>query len=223
MAKKNVPIQYPVGIEDLFIVMMNGGKDTVTDLPDYMEDVYEQSNIVKLGIAGNNSKLEKWASNQLIISIMRNTKFTLTFDLAGIATEVKDKMTGILRKKGIHIETANTQELPFFAVGVVFPLNDGTKVARWYPRCQLTPSDESHETLKEELEIVDQQYVIEALPLLFNKSTKVDFYSGDNSAAGITVEDFMKQVICDESQFDLLVPGEVGGDALRMGKAGGEK
>lgn len=206
MAVKQTMIQYPVGIEDLFISFMVDGQDTIDAMPVYEEDIYEQTNITKLGIAGNNSKFEKWASNQLIISITRNTKYTLTFDLAGLSTMIKDKMEGIARTKGIAFDTADPKTFPKFAIGVIFPLNDGAKIARWYPRCQLTPAEETYQTLTEEMDIPDQQYVIEALPLLFNKTTKVDFNDSDesNATSKITVEDFMKQVMCDESQLETL-------------------
>ena len=206
MAVEQTMIQYPVGIEDLFITFINDEQDTMDALPTYEEKIYKQTNITKMGIAGNHSKFEKWASNQLIISVTRNTKYVLTFDLAGLAIFIKDKMEGIARTKGISFDTADPKIFPKFAIGVVFPLNDGAKIARWYPRCQLTPAEESYQTLTEEMDIPDQQYVIEALPLLYNKNTKIDFNDSDetNNTSKITVENFMSQVICDESQLDTL-------------------
>lgn len=211
---KKTPIQYPVGIEDLYISFMVSGSDTDGEIPTYEADIYSQTNITKLGIAGNSSTFEKWASNQLIVSITRNTKHTLTFDLAGLSQEVLDKMLDVQRKKGISIDTANPRELPTFAVGVVFPLNDGTKIARWYPRCKLTPAEESYQTLTEEMDIPDQQYVVEANPLLHNKATKVDFWDGDesNQTTSVTVEDFLSKVICDESQIEALGTEAAGGE-----------
>lgn len=209
---KNAPIQYPVGIEDLFICFMSDKHDTQQELPKYEDEVTSQTNITKLGIAGNSSTFEKWASNQLIISVTRNTKYTLTFDLAGINQMILDKMQDIQRKKGISFDSADPKEFPKFAIGAVFPLNDGTKKARWYPRCKLTPAEETYQTLTEEMDIPDQQYVIEALPLLFNKNTKVDFWDGDltNKESKVTIDDFMSQVICDETQLSLL--GASGGE-----------
>lgn len=211
---KKTPIQYPVGIEDLYISFMDIESDAIGEIPTYETDIYSQTNITKLGIAGNSSTFEKWASNQLIVSITRNTKHTLTFDLAGLSQEVLDKMLDVQRKKGISIDTSNPKELPTFAVGVVFPLNDGTKIARWYPRCKLTPAEESYQTLTEEMDIPDQQYVVEATPLLHNKATKVDFWDGDesNQTTSVTVEDFLSKVICDESQIEALGTEVVGGE-----------
>lgn len=213
MAVVNKPIQYPVGIEDFYICFMTDGQDTAQALPTYDTEVFSQTNIVKLGIAGNSTTFDKWASNQLIISITRNTKYTLTFDLAGLDQVILDKMKGSVREKGVAFNNSNPKEFPKFAIGVVFPLNDGTKKARWYPRCKLTPAEESYQTLTEEMDIPDQQYVVEALPLLFNKNTEVDFWDGDetNAVSKVTVEDFLKQVVCDETQLETLAP-EVGGE-----------
>ena len=207
MPKKSLPIQYAVGIEDMFICFMTDGKDTAASLPTDEDDVYTQTNIVDLGIAGNSQTFEKWASNQMIISSTRNTKYNLTYNLAGLSREILDKMQGIAREKGIAFNDANPKEFPQFAMGFIFPLNDGSKKARWYPRCKLVPAEESYKTLTEEMDIPDQPYVIEALPLLFNKVTEVDFWDGDetNATSKVTVEDFMNKVICDESQLETLV------------------
>lgn len=214
--KTQLPLQYPVGIEDLFISFIDteDGQDQREILPTYETEVYSQTNITKVGIAGNNTKFEKWASNQLVISVTRNTKYTLTFDLAGLSIMIQDKMKGVARKKGVHFENADPKTYPKFALGVIFPLNDGTKIARWYPRCQLTPAEESYQTLTEEMDIPDQQHVIEALPLLSNQNTKVDFWDGDesNKTSGITVEQFMQQVICAESQLEELGTPPTGED-----------
>lgn len=207
MAKPvNKPIQYPVGIEDLFICFMADKQDTINDIPKYETEITSQTNITKLGIAGSSTTFDKWASNQLIISISRNTKYTLTFDLAGLNQAILDKMQGIKRKNGVFFESSDPEELPKFAIGVVFPLNDGTKIARWYPRCKLTPTEENYATLTEEMDIPDQQYIIEALPLLYNKNTKVDFWDGDetNKTSNVTVDMFLQSVICDESQLASL-------------------
>jgi phi13 family phage major tail protein len=206
--KTQLPLQYPVGIEDLYICFIDSedGQDKREVIPTYEAEVTSQTNITKVGIAGNNAKFEKWASNQLVVSITRNTKYTLTFDLAGLSIAIKDKMLGITREKGVNFENGEPITYPKFALGVVFPLNDNTKVARWYPRCQLTPAEENYQTLTEGMDIPDQQYVIEALPLLSNGNTKVDFWDGDesNQTAKLTVEQFMQQVICDKSQLDTI-------------------
>lgn len=204
MTVKNTPIQYPVGIEDLYIVMMADGKDSKVELPTYDEDVYSMTNIVDVGIAGNSSNFTKWASNQMIINVTKNSQYTLTFNLAGLPQELKDKIFGVLREKGVAFDDSEVKEMPYFALGLICPLNDGTKIARWYPRCQITPTDESMATLTAEMDIPDQQYVITASPLIYNKVTKTDFNSGDATAKDITVEDYMKNVICDKTQLENL-------------------
>ena len=52
--------------------------------------------------------------------------------------------------------------------------------------------------------VEDIAYTITADPLLFNDVTQAELDTGDATAAGIKVEDFLKQVICDESQLASL-------------------
>ncbi|PFD93497.1 phage tail protein, partial [Bacillus sp. AFS023182] len=145
MTIENKEIQYTVGIEDLFICMMKGDETTST-LPTYEDIVYGQTNISDLTISTTSSNFVKWASNKKIINIQKNTAFELAFNLAGLNREVKDKMFAKTRKKGVSFETAKAKEYPKFATGVVFPLNDGTKVLRWYPKCTVAPIEESWKT-----------------------------------------------------------------------------
>ncbi|MEN1934968.1 phage tail protein [Paenibacillus sp. 102] len=203
MPIENKEIQYSVGIEDLFICMLEG--DETTDaLPIYDEKIYKQTNISDLTISTTSTSFTKWASNKKIINITKNTAFGLAFNLAGLNREVRDKIFGKVRTKGVSFETAKAREYPKFAVGAIFPLNDGTKLARWYPKCTVAPIEESWKTQNEEMTVDDIAYTITADPLLFNDVTQAELDTGDATAAGIKIEDFMKQVICDESQLATL-------------------
>lgn len=198
-------IQYSVGIEDLYICML---EDEATDTePTYEPDIYKQTNISDLTISTTSTNFVKWASNKKIINVTKNTAFGLAFKLAGLNREVKDKIFGKTRTKGISFETALAKEYPKFAVGVIFPLNDGTKLARWYPRCTVAPVEESWKTQNEEMTVDDISYTITADPLLFNDVTQSELDTGAADAAGVTVAKFMEQVVFDESQIATLFPG----------------
>ncbi|PFB95165.1 phage tail protein [Bacillus cereus] len=202
----NKEIQYSVGVEDLYLCMMAGDEST-DSLPTYEEDIYKQTNISDLTISTTSTNFTKWASNKKIINIVKNTAFGLAFNLAGLNREVKDKIFAKERKKGVSFETAKAKEYPKFAVGVVFPLNDGTKLVRWYPKCTIAPAEESWKTQNEEMTVDDIAYTITADPLLFNDVTQAELDTGAADAKGIKVEDFLKQVICDESQLATLGTG----------------
>lgn len=198
---------YPVGVENLFIAFMTGGKDTAAAIPEFDAQIYSLPTIEKIGIAGNQSTATKWASNKIFVTVTKNDKYTLTLDHTALPTEVLDKMHGYTANKGIVFEKAELKEFPYFAVGFIAPLNDGSKVARWYPHCQVTPPEESYTTANEEATIPTQQLVMTASPLLFNNVTKVDFSEARDSAVGITAEEFMEQVVCDTSEIATLFPG----------------
>lgn len=198
---------YPVGVEDLFIAFMTTGKDLASTIPTYDTEIYRVPTIETIGIAGSPTTSKKWASNKVFVNVTKNTQFTLTLDHTALPIEITDKMNGKTPQKGITFDIADLIELPYFAVGFIAPLNDGGYIARWYPKCQLTTNDESYTTLNDEAQgPPTQQIVMTANPLLFNNATKVDFNSARTTATGITAEDFMKQVVCDESQLETLFP-----------------
>ncbi|WP_262481734.1 major tail protein [Bacillus sp. CH30_1T] len=197
---------YPVGIESLFITFMTGGKDTRDAIPTYDTQIYRMDNIVEIGIAGNLSNVVKWASNKMFVNASKNSNFTLSLTHVALPQEVKDKINGVTANKGIVFNKADVKEYPMFALGFIAPLSDGSKIARWYPRVQKTPSDETYTTVTEESEVKDQSLTMSATPLLFNNATEVDFSEVRDSATGITAEEFMAQVVADESQIETLFP-----------------
>ena len=197
---------YEVGVDDLFIALMTGGKDDSTKIPTY-EAIERFPVIETLGIQGNQTTATKWASNKLFANIVKNSTFTLTLDHPALSVEMMDKLQGYMAKKGIVFDTSNPKEYPYFALGFIAPLSDGVnKIARWYPKVQLVPAEESFTTGTEETTIPTKQLTLTASPLSFNNVTKVDFNSARASAAGVTVDAFMKQVVCDESELAKLFP-----------------
>lgn len=201
---KSKEMLYPVGVENLFIAFMTDGKDTADVAPTYDELIYSLPTIETIGIAGAPTTARKWASNKIFVNVTKNGQFTLTLDHTAIPVEVADKMNGKTAEKGVVFETAALIELPYFAIGFIAPLNDGSKIARWYPKCQVTTNDESYTTKNDETTIPTQQLVMTATPLLFNDVTKVDFNSARDSATGVTAEDFMEQVITSKEQLASL-------------------
>nr|WP_239534496.1 major tail protein [Priestia taiwanensis] len=182
---------------------MVGGKDSRSAIPTY-EAIEQLDNIVELGIAGNRTTLVKWASNKLFVNAGKNSKYTLSLTHVSLPQAIKDKIYGYMAQKGVVFNKSTVKEYPMFAVGFIAPLSDGSKIARWYPRVQIAPAEETFSTTGDEAEVKDQSLVMEATPLLFNDNTEVDFSEVRDSATGVTVEDFMKQVICDESQLAVL-------------------
>ncbi|MFS0594231.1 phage tail protein [Cytobacillus horneckiae] len=197
--------QYSVGVEDLFICLMDG-PEPEDSLPTYESIIYQQSNITDVVISTTSTNFTKWASNKKVINITKNTAYGLGFNLIGLNRELKDKIFGKIRQRGISFEKANVKEYPKFATGLIFPLNDGTKLVRWYPRCTISPNEESWKTQNEEMTVDDSAYAITADPLFYNDVTMVELDTGALEAAGITHMDFLKQVICDESQIEELFP-----------------
>lgn len=205
MTIKPQEIQYTVGIEDLFICFQENGGSSTTE-PAFEEDVYQQTNITDVTISTTQSTFSKWASNKKIINLTKNSSFGLAFNLTGLNRIVKDKMFGRERNRGFAFSNSKAMEYPKFAVGLVLPQSDGTKLLRWYPNCTITPVDESYATQTDETTINDTSYTITADPLLFNDNTMAELDTGATGAQEITTAVFMEQVIYDESQIDTLFP-----------------
>lgn len=207
MAVEHKEIQYAVGIEDLYICMQ-AEAGSPTEEPTFEEEVYAQTNITDVTISTNTASAAKWASNKKIINITKNSSFGLAFNLAGLNREVRDLIFDKVSKKGVSFENAKAKEYPKFAVGLSLPLSDGNKVIRWYPNCSITPTDESHATQTEEMEINDVAYTITADPLMYNDNTMAELDTGREETDGITAEQFLKQVVYDESQIETLFPNK---------------
>lgn len=201
---KSKQLLYPVGVESLFIAFMTEGKDTRDAIPTYEPEIYVLDNIVTIGIAGNPTTVTKWASNKMFVNASKNTMYNLNLAHVALPQEVKDKMDGLVPVKGVAFNTGKVKEYPMFALGIIAPLSDGSKIARWYPRVQKTLTEETFQTVTEESEVVDQNAVYQATPLLYNEVTEADFSEVRDSATGITAKQFMEQVIADESQLELL-------------------
>lgn len=208
---KSKELLYAVGVESLFLNFMTDGKDTRDAIPTYESEIYRMDNIVTIGIAGNPTQIVKWASNKMFVNASKNSKFNLNLTHVAFPQEVKDKMKGLIHEKGVAFEKGGIVEYPMFALGFIAPLSDGSRIARWYPRCQMTITEETFETIEEEAEVKDIENVFEATPLLYNDVTVADFSEVRDSALGITAEQFMEQVIADESQLDLLIADTGGG------------
>lgn len=205
MAIQSKEISYAVGIEDLFICFQTS-EGSATEPPTYETDVFRQTNISDVTISTTQSTFEKWASNKKIISLTKNSQFGLAFNLAGLNREIKDRMFGRERNRGISFDNADAMEYPKFAIGLVLPQSDGTRLLRWYPNCSIQPVDETYTTQTEEMQVNDTAYQITASPLLFNNNTMAELDMGHEDAKGITLDDFMSQVVYDESQIADLFP-----------------
>ena len=72
ISTKDKQLLYPIGIDDLFIVMWTQS-ETVSSGPTFDSEIWRLPNIVKLGIKGNGSTKDKWASNKLFARVSRDS------------------------------------------------------------------------------------------------------------------------------------------------------
>ncbi|EJE4048093.1 phage tail protein [Enterococcus faecalis] len=206
---KDKQLLYPIGIDDLFIVMWTQ-PETVGTAPVFDKEIWRLPNIVKLGIKGNGSTKDKWASNKLFARVSRETQHELSLDHVAIPVAIWDQMKGAVSKNGVSFSKSTPKEMPYFAIGAIGPLSNGEKSAFWYPKVQLAIAEEhEYETTTEEMEIKDISCTMTATSLLVNDVIKSDYNSVRSSVTDMTVEKFMTEVIYDESQV-LPTPPEGG-------------
>lgn len=206
---KDKQLLYPIGIDDLFIVMWTQ-PETVGTAPVFDKEIWRLPNIVKLGIKGNGSTKDKWASNKLFARVSRETQHELSLDHVAIPVAIWDQMKGAVSKNGVSFSKSTPKEMPYFAIGAIGPLSNGEKSAFWYPKVQLVIAEEhEYETTTEEMEIKDISCTMTATSLLVNDVIKSDYNSVRSSVTDMTVEKFMAEVIYDESQV-LPTPPEGG-------------
>lgn len=86
-------ILYPVGVDNLYIAMMTGGKDSYASIPTY-EQIVSLPNIETIGIGGDAINVTKMGFKQTFCDVIQNTQYTLTLDTPGLPVAVMDKIMG---------------------------------------------------------------------------------------------------------------------------------
>ena len=205
MAKTDV--LYFDGLDDILIAMMTT-PDNVGVEPVYSE-IVRLPIATKLGIKGNGSTLEKWASSKMFRMVSRETKHEIALDHVGIPIEVMDELKGLVAVNAATFGTTQSREYPFFAFGFIGNMEGGGKKAVWYPKTQLSNViDEEYETAEEETKINDVTANLVSVGL---KNNGVIYSSFDSNRADGSLELFEKfitQPVFDETQWTTLAGGE---------------
>lgn len=195
-------VLYFEGIDDILITFMTT-QDTINSAPVYDKEIYRLPIATKLGVKGNGSVVEKWASSKLFRRVGRQTKHELSLDHVGIPIDVLDKMNDLIAKKGVVFNTNEAKELPYFAFGFIGRIEGGERMAVWYPKTQLSNAvDVEYETGNDEVDIKDVSASFVSVGLLYNNVINSAFDSTRESADLITLEKFITAPIFEESQLE---------------------
>lgn len=204
-------IKFFEGLDDVLIGMMLT-PESPNAAPTY-DEILRLPIATELAISGNGSNLEKYASSKLFRSIGRETKHEIGLTHVGIPVSLMDKIKGLVAQKGVTFNKTNAVELPFFAFGFIGNIEGGGKKAVWYPKVQLSNViDENYVTAESEIEINDVTANLNAYGLNFNNVLYSTFDSYRESAAGITLDQFIAQPVYSEEQWATLSATPSGGD-----------
>ncbi|MFZ8765634.1 phage tail protein [Enterococcus diestrammenae] len=163
----------------------------------------------KLGIKGNGSTLEKWASSKMFRMVSRETKHEIALDHVGIPIEVMDELKGLVAVNAATFGTTQSREYPFFAFGFIGNMEGGGKKAVWYPKTQLSNViDEEYETAEEETKINDVTANLVSVGLKNNGVIYSSFDSNRTDGSLELFEKFIKQPVYSETQWTTLAGGE---------------
>ncbi|HBL5602652.1 MULTISPECIES: phage tail protein [Enterococcus] len=201
MGKQDV--YYFEGIDDILISMM-ATPDSVGTAPTYSE-VVRLPIATKIGIKGNGTALEKWASSKMFRRVSRETKHEIALDHVGIPIAVMDEIKGLIAKSGVTFSKNTAREFPYFAFGFIGNIENGGKKAVWYPSTQLSNViDEEYATAEEETKIDDVTANLVSIGLKYNNVMYASFDSNREEATMDLFEKFIAQPVYDESQWGAI-------------------
>ncbi|WP_193756723.1 phage tail protein [Enterococcus faecium] len=199
---------YFEGLDDILIAMM-ATPDSVGTAPTYSE-VLRLPIATKIGVKGNGTALEKWASSKMFRRVSRETKHELALDHVGIPIEVMDEIKGLVAKSGVTFSKNTAREFPYFAFGFIGNIENGGKKAVWYPNTQLSNViDEEYATAEEETKIDDVTANLVSIGLKYNNVMYASFDSNRDGASLELFNKFIAQPVYDEEQWKTLA--KVGG------------
>lgn len=209
MAKTDV--LYFDGLDDILIAMMET-PDAVGAEPTYAE-IVRLPIATKIGVKGNGSTLEKWASSKMFRRVSRETKHELALDHVGIPIEVMDELKGLVAESGVTFGKNISREFPYFAFGFIGRIENGGRKAVWYPKTQLSNViDEEYATAEDETKIDDVTANLVAVGLNSNNVMYSSFDSNRETASIELFEKFIAQPVYSEAQWKGLVDA-TGGEA----------
>ncbi|KAF1295186.1 phage tail protein [Enterococcus sp. JM4C] len=204
-------IKFFEGLSDILIAPMLTQETTTTE-PTY-DAVIQLPIATKLAIKGNGSTLEKYASSKLFRSISRETKHEIGLDHVGIPVDLLDKLKDLKASKGVTFSNTKAKQYPFFAFGFIGNIEGGAQMAVWYPKVQLSNViDEEYVTTEAEIDIKDVTANLVAYGLNIEPNNMfATFNSLRDTAAGVTLDKFIKQPVISESQWNELAAATGGG------------
>lgn len=202
---------YLVTIGDILFAMKTT-KETTNTLPEYAEEVYRRTIGKKIEVKGNGKTTPIFASGVQIGTVAMENSEEISMDHVGIATYILDQLSGVIAENGISFGFADAGELVEFAFGFIAQKSDGIQDAMWFPSVTLDPATAlSYETSEDEFKEQDVSMSLIASGL------RNAIKTGDNAGKHViytkysnqrdttlTIEDFVKQVVYDESQITTL-------------------
>lgn len=196
-------IFYFEGLEDILIAIMQT-PDGIEQVPTY-KDVIRLPIGTKLGVKGNGTSLEKWASSKMFRRVSRETKHDLALSHVGMPITLVDELKGMVAESGVTFGKNTPTEYPYLAFGFIGNIENGGKKAVWYPKVQLSNVIDEEYTTEEDstLKINDVTANFVAVGLNYNQVMYASFDSNRDGAKDF--DKFITQPVYDKNQWTNLI------------------
>lgn len=196
-------ILYFEGLEDLLIAVMQT-PDGIEQAPTY-KDVIRLPIGTKLGVKGNGTSLEKWASSKMFRRVSRETKHDLALSHVGMPIALMDELKGLVAESGVTFGKNTATEHPYLAFGFIGNIENGGKKAVWYPKAQLSNVIDEEYTTEDDsaLKIDDITANFAAVGLNYNQVMYASFDSNRDGAKDF--DKFIAQPVYDKNQWAELI------------------
>lgn len=199
---------YLLTLSDIFFAPITT-PGTATTAPEYDTNIYRKQIGKKVEVKGNGKATEIYASGVKVATVNQETNIETTMDYIGLATYVLDLISGAKATNGVSFASSDAGVATEFGFGFTARKSDGVMDGYWFPRTTLAPATElSYETSEDEFKEQDVSMTLQSTGLLNPASDgrHIIFakYSNQRETT-LTLDDFMKQVVYDESQLATLV------------------
>lgn len=204
-------VLYFEGIDDLLLTPMTT-MDDIGVMPEYDPKIERLPILTEVAIKGNGSTLEKWASSKIFRRVSRETKHEIGLNHVGFPIDLWDAIRALEAIKGATFAKTLAREYPYWALGFIGNIENGEKMATWYPKVQLSNViDEKMVTAEEETQINDVTANFVGVGLKYNSVLHSSYDTKRASADRADFQKFITQPVVDEEQWKNLIAAGGGG------------
>lgn len=198
MTMKTPKIDYWLTILNAYFLLSKEKGSGVEGI-DYEDSAYAINAMKKIGIKKNINTTKIFASGVVFDMVSTNSGAELTTDVIALPSELLNELEGGEIIHDSFFVESNVQDGKEFGFAFALQTRANKNVYIWYPRCKLTPSEETAETQEGDFKEKNQSYVITAMPTKNGLlRVKYETASVPDGKIPLTIEEFIALKIVDK-------------------------